>query len=540
MGRIKLLDCTLRDGGYINDWKFGHDNIVSIFERIVDSGVEIIEIGFLDDRRPFDYERSIMPDTASANKIYGKLDSKNTMVVGMIDYGTCDISNLQPCEETCIDGIRVIFKKHLMHEAMDFCAQVKKLGYKVFSQLVSIGAYTDDDLMELIGLVNEVEPYAVSMVDTYGILKPKTLLHYYDILDKNVKPGIQIGFHSHNNFQLAYANDLAFMAKETNRDIVVDGTLFGMGKSAGNAPLELLAMTMNEEYGGAYKINSLLESIDESIMNFRANAIWGYQQFFYMCAINNAHPSYATQFIDKGNLSVSKTNDLLGSIEPADKQLLYDKNIGEETYEKFVKEHCNDAKVKEELKKEFGDKKLLLVGPGKNILLQQDKVEKTIEEIKPYIIAVNYIPKNINPDCVFVTNSKRYLEMATDLLEERNKHIKLLATSNIECRNGEFDYQIERINLIEGNEQIKDNSFLMLLKLLKELGYTKLYCAGFDGFSENENTYYSPEKEYGIVRSIARQLNKHVREVIEENNIDISYVTYSLYEDKDEEHIWGH
>ena len=503
MRQIKLLDCTLRDGGYLNDWKFGHDNIVSIYERIVDSGIDILEVGFIDDRRPYDFERSIFPDTESINKIYGKLDPKNTMVVGMIDYGTCDIKNIQPCSETCIDGIRVIFKKHLMHEAMAYCAQLKELGYKVFSQLVSIGAYHDDDLMELIGLVNDVEPYAVSMVDTYGILTPKKMLHYYEILDANVKKTIQIGFHSHNNFQLAFANDLAFMEKETDRNIVVDGTLFGMGKSAGNAPIELLAMTMNNEYGGAYKLNPLMEAIDESIMVFREKAVWGYQQFFFMCAINNAHPSYATQFIDKYNLSVSKTNELLGSIEPEDKQLLYDKQLGEELYEEFVKKTCDDEKALSDLKKEIGDREVLLVGPGKNIRLQQDKVEQAIKGLNPYVITINYIPDAFKTDCVFITNPKRYLEMATDLSEEKNHNIKLLATSNMECRNGSFDFQVERINLIEESEQIKDNSFLMLLRLLKKMGYQKALTAILTMSGAWRNfTQSSPECRYMSIRPI--------------------------------------
>lgn len=73
MGELKLLDCTLRDGGYVNDWKFGHDNMVSIFERLVDAGIDIIEIGFLDERREFDPDRSIMPDTKSVEKIMGCL-----------------------------------------------------------------------------------------------------------------------------------------------------------------------------------------------------------------------------------------------------------------------------------------------------------------------------------------------------------------------------------------------------------------------------------------------------------------------------------
>lgn len=88
MKQVKLLDCTLRDGGYVNDWNFGHDNMVNIFERLISSGVDILEVGFLDDRRPFDRNRTIMPDTASADRLFGSLDKKNTMLVGMIDYGT--------------------------------------------------------------------------------------------------------------------------------------------------------------------------------------------------------------------------------------------------------------------------------------------------------------------------------------------------------------------------------------------------------------------------------------------------------------------
>ena len=100
MGKISLLDCTLRDGGYVNDWRFGYANTVSIFERLVDAGVDIIEVGFLDDRRPFDIDRTIFPDTQSADKIYGSLDKKEVMVVGMIDYGTCAIENIAPCKDS--------------------------------------------------------------------------------------------------------------------------------------------------------------------------------------------------------------------------------------------------------------------------------------------------------------------------------------------------------------------------------------------------------------------------------------------------------
>ena len=538
MSKIKLLDCTLRDGGYVNDWKFGHDNIESIFERLVDAGVDVIEIGFLDDRRPFDIDRSIMPDTDSVEKIYGNLDRKQAQIVGMIDYGTCDISNIKPCSESYIDGIRVIFKKGIMHEAMEYCRAIKKLGYKVYSQLVSITSYTDEELLELISLVNDVKPYAVSMVDTYGLLHPEDLLHYYEILDANVDSTIGIGFHAHNNFQLAYANALAFLGKETDRDIVVDATLYGMGKSAGNAPLELVSMRLNEKYGKSYNINPMLEAIQESIMGFYDKAPWGYKMFFYLCALNDCHPNYLTLYKDKQNLSVSKLNDILSMIEPEDKKLLYDKIVAEQLYDQFVTEKCSEDEAREKLSAELKNRNILVVGPGKNIELQKARVDEYIAKENPYVISINYIPKEIKVDAVFTTNVKRYHDMKTD-------GIKVIATTNVECRNGKFEYHINRAPLLENrapllerNEKIMDNSFLMLIKLLESIGINKICCAGFDGYSDKEDNYFNPEMEYYFVKDEAHNLNTHMRESIYEarHTMDIRFLTYSAYDTNNNEH----
>lgn len=125
MRKLMLLDCTLRDGGYINDWEFGHDTLTSILERLVSSSLDVIEVGFLDERREFDINRSIMPDTASVERIYGNIDKGNAMVVGMIDYGTCSIEHLQPCNESYLDGIRVIFKKMSCMKRLFFVSRLR-------------------------------------------------------------------------------------------------------------------------------------------------------------------------------------------------------------------------------------------------------------------------------------------------------------------------------------------------------------------------------------------------------------------------------
>lgn len=532
MKNIKLLDCTLRDGGYVNDWRFGQANIVSVFERLVDSKVDIIEIGFLDDRRPFDIDRSIMPDTESAGKIYGDLDRKGCMVVGMIDYGTCSIDNIQPASESVLDGIRVIFKKHLMEPAMDYCSQLKEKGYKVFSQLVSVTSYTDEDMLKLIGLVNKVKPYAVSMVDTYGLMHPEDLLHYYKIMDEHVLPEIGIGFHAHNNFQLAYANALAFLEYEGSHDIIVDGTLYGMGKSAGNAPLELLSMRLNDKFGKAYEIDPMLEAIEESIMGFYATSPWGYKEFFYLCGKNKCHPNYLTYIENKKHLSVSKVDRLLADIEPEDKKLLYDKDIAEALYEKYLQGPYSDEKSRLAFVRETAGRKLLIIGPGKNIKLQLHKVKSFIESEKPYIISINYIPDDCVPDCVFVTNAKRYHDMTLTLKEERCAAVKILATTNVECRNGEFDFVVGRAPLLETTESIIDNSFLMLMKFLRSIDCDRVSCAGFDGYSDKEDNYCNPAMEYFFVKREAANLNRHMKEAIAllREHMEIEFITYSAYD----------
>lgn len=548
MRDIKLLDCTLRDGGYVNDWEFGHDHLCSIFQRLADTNVDFIEVGFLDERRPFDINRSIMPNTRSADRIYGGLNKKRAIVMGMIDYGTCSLENIQDAEDTFIDGIRVIFKKHIMREAMGFCAALKEKGYIVFSQLVSMTSYHDDELMELIQLVNEVKPYAVSMVDTYGLMTPEILKHYFTLLNRYVDVSVCIGFHAHNNFQLGFANVMSMVEYtaadseeklQNQRSFLVDGTLFGMGKSAGNAPLELIAMYLNEKGGGNYMVNPMLEAIEESIMTFYRKSPWGYETHYYLSALNKCHPNYVKQFRDKENLSVSAVNHILGRIEPEDKKLLYDKKVGEALYQSFEKEIYHDQDTFSLLEKIFTGKKLLLVGPGKNIQLQAERVREFIKEQEPVIISVNYVPGALMVDYVFITKNKRYLEMTGDLLEVKNQNLQFIATSNVEAKNGSFHYTVSKEPLLEHDQRINDNSFIMLLKILKSCRVKKVWCAGFDGYSPNEDNYFKPTMEYAFVKDEAVQLNAHIKEILEDmsDELQVEFITYSHYMDEVDIHF---
>ena len=532
MGEIKLLDCTLRDGGYINDWNFGHDNLVSVFERLVDAGVDIIEVGFLDDRRPFDINRSIMPDTDSVGKIFGELDRKQAMIVGMIDYGTCALSNISPAKDSFLDGIRVIFKKHLREEAMAYCGELKKLGYKVFAQLVSVTSYDDEEMLDLVRLANHYKPYAVSMVDTYGLMHQNNLMHYFKLLDDNLDPEIGLGYHAHNNFQMGYANCIAMLSNTSERAMVVDGTIYGMGKSAGNAPIELIAMYMNHALGKDYRISQLLEAIDSNIIQFYTPAAWGYNMFYYLAASNDCHPNYVSDLMEKRTLSVKSINEILGKLE-GEKKLLYDKNYLEALYVDYEKNEINDDEDRAALSKLLRGKNILVIGPGAT--MESDAVKKKIiryvEEEKPTVISINYIPKAFRPDYVFLSNSKRYLQLASKL--SRTKQT-IIATSNLtETTTGAFAYHLNYGSLIDLNTEIIDNSLVMLLKALIGIGVDHVKLAGFDGYSLRASNYVQASMEYDFIRKKVSYLNTYVTEFLEsvKDQITVEFLTKSHYEE---------
>ena len=528
--RIRLLDCTLRDGGYINDWKFGRNNAVSILERLVSSQVDIIEIGFLDQRRSFDIDRSIMPTTSCVEKIYGNVDKKNAMIVGMIDYGTCEIDKLQSCAESYLDGIRVIFKKHLMHEAIAFCKQIKDLGYKVFTQAVSITSYSDEELLELMNLVNELEPYAVSMVDTYGLLHKENLMHYFSLMDKNLNRNIGLGYHSHNNFQLAYANCMEVLKYQTERMIIVDGTLYGMGKSAGNAPIELLGMHLNEVYGKKYDLNQILEAIDSNVMKIYKESPWGYNMFFYVAASNHCHPNYVKFLMDKHTLSIKSVNEILECIEP-EKKLLYDQSHIEELYLKYQESECDDRIDRDALRAIIDGKSVLVLGPGKTIKTEAKQIKEFYQEKHPVVIAINHLPDICPVDLVFLSNPRRYIRLINALKEQKNSGTKVIATSNVTNVKDTFEFTVNNEKLLDKDALVIDYSFVMLLRLLKDLRPGNIYCAGADGYASKGSNYADEDMEYWFTSRNADELNQYVRDALYdmEKDLSVTFLTPSYY-----------
>ena len=527
-GCIRLLDCTLRDGGYVNDWNFGNGTMTCIYDRLTSAGVDIIEIGFLDDRREFDIERSIQPDTQSLMKAYANVNPKKAMVVAMIDYGTCSIDHVEPREKTFLDGIRVIFKKENMYNAADFGKQLIDKGYKVFLQLVSVTDYEEKDIKALAKYIRPIMPMAVSIVDTYGLMHKEQVFRYFQLLDKYLPKGIGIGYHSHNNFQLAYSNTIELLNLDTKRDIVLDGTLYGMGKSAGNAPIELLAMHLNDRCGKNYDLNQILEAISNEIMPIYHEHYWGYNLFFYVAAKNDCHPNYVKYLLDKMTLSVKDVNVILERIEPEHK-LRYDADYIETLYGEYIFEIIDDRECIDSLKDILSGKDVLLLGPGTSVISHKSDIKRFVKKNSPIAISTNFVPEEIPIDFVFISNPIRYSMILPDLA---NTSIKVIGTSNVTAVDKPFDYTV-RYDALISQKSIWDNSLAILLNLLRKIGVGKVALAGFDGFKKNvEDNYIDTDfdlsKQYSYLSSVNRCMTKMIKDM--RKSMDIEFVTESIYE----------
>ena len=169
MNKINILDCTLRDGGYVNNWEFGRRNIEKIINKLVLANIEIVECGFLSNKDEYNSEKSIFNKIEQITNILPK-EKGNSMFVCMVNYGEYNFEDLPEKGDSDVDGIRVAFHKKDRFEALQFCREVSKKGYKVFVQPMISVNYSDSEFLEIISITNDINPSAFYIVDSFGVI----------------------------------------------------------------------------------------------------------------------------------------------------------------------------------------------------------------------------------------------------------------------------------------------------------------------------------------------------------------------------------
>ena len=336
MNKLQILDVTLRDGGCVNNFNFGSYYMDNILNALEDSLVEYIELGYIDEINGSYEGRTQYIDEKCIYQNFLKSKKSNVKYLAMIDYGKYDINKLEPKNNFGIDGIRLCFHKKDRYSAIDCINKIIELGYECFVQPMLTLRYTEDELIEFINIINQkaCKCSGVYIVDSFGEMRTNELLKILNIFNKNLNPDIRIGFHSHNNLQLSYSNAIEFINFSTDRNLIVDSSIMGMGKGAGNLNTELLIDHLNSTKDCHYQTKPLLDVIDKIIKPLHNEYKWGYSIEYYLSSINHCSPSYASYFYNKHMLSIDKINELLTLIKE-DKKISFDKKYAEEIYRKY-------------------------------------------------------------------------------------------------------------------------------------------------------------------------------------------------------------
>lgn len=526
---IKVLDVTLRDGGCVNDFNFGQVYMERILKAQEESGVDMIEMGYLDENKGSLQGRTQWKNSEAIYETLMKTKKPGITYVAIMDYGKFNVDNLPlRCKKT-IDGIRVAFHKKNMRDIPAIGRKIMDKGYNFYIQPMITMRYSDREILDLIEMVNNElsDASAFYIVDSFGEMRPNDLSRMLYIVDHNLIEGMTVGFHSHNNLQMSYSNACSMLQFPTNRDLMLDSSIMGMGKGAGNLNSELLLEHLNLFYGKNYKINPLLEVMDKVLNQLHSEFYWGYAPEYYLSSANHCTPSYASHFYNKHQLPIDQVGELLGMISE-EKKISFDKEYAEKLWRQYNEsKQVDDSNVVAEMKTVFSGKKVLLIGPGKTVASNKDKINELINEDDVISIGLN-LTEDLNVDYLFASRQEVY-----DMAVESNKAI--ITTSNVSKGARGNIKVLNYKNWIEISDgRTHDSSSVIMLNLLKECNVEEILLAGLDGFAVNINLNYSdPNLRRPVTVEQVERRNAYYKKFISNiasSGVKVGFVTPSKYE----------
>ncbi len=309
---VKIVDCTIRDGGLVNDYHFSDDFVKAVYNTCVVSGVDYFEIGKIVSKTvmsPDEYGPWNFCEEEDIRRIVGDNNTDMKIAV-MADIGRTFKEEIKPKSESVIDMIRVACYIHQIPAALEIIEDAHRKGYETTLNLMAISKVNDSDLDEVLEIVANSNVDIIYLVDSFGTFYSEQIRRltqkYILLAEKNKK---SVGIHAHNNQQLAYSNTIESMICGTS---YLDATIAGLGRGAGNCPMELLFGFLRNP---KFRILPLLDFIQKHIIPLRKELTWGYDIPFMITGQLNEHPRSAIGFNKNKRTDYSKLYNELTDAE---------------------------------------------------------------------------------------------------------------------------------------------------------------------------------------------------------------------------------
>jgi 4-hydroxy 2-oxovalerate aldolase len=281
---VRVFDCTIRDGGCCNDWNFSDDLVRRTFLALRAAGVDYMEIGYQSKDGIFDPKTNGKWRFCSEDDLRSVAESSGMKLSTMLDFGRADIHTLRPKKDSIVDVIRVACYAKDVDATIDLLMHAQALGYEVFCNVMAVSTLTPREVDEFLQKLHNSTIPNVALVDSFGALYPHHIRYLVRKYKNFLRPDQKLAVHLHNNQETAFANSI--VAVEEGADII-DATVYGIGRGAGNCPIELLLMYLDTP---RYDLHPILDIAGE-FAALKPELRWGYHVPYAITGWLNQHPN---------------------------------------------------------------------------------------------------------------------------------------------------------------------------------------------------------------------------------------------------------
>ena len=529
--RTKILDCTLRDGGYMNNWYFDKKMARESYRALSKAGVDVVEIGFRGSDKYFDKEKYGLwrfSEDSIISEITSGINGAKIAVMG--DYGKIEVDDFAPFDDSPVDIVRIAVHKNNLKPCVLMLEKIKEKGYEVSLNAMGYTSYSNQERTDLAKLLNDSNLDYLYLADSYGSILPEQIPLLYEPLFEI--QDIKLGFHPHNNLQMAFANTLEAIKLGVD---IIDCTLYGMGRAAGNLPTEVMINYLQLTSDSKYNVIPILNCVDTFLLPMREKYEWGYQVAYMLSGMYKCHPNYAGNLLKMKRYNVediciameeiNKVNPVGYSQEVLDK-IIHKGIIGraETNSTKVINDKENTVPYIHRHK----GKDFLILANGPSLIENKVKIDKFIEKYDPIILGANNLSGLFKPHYHAFNNKRRYTMYVDNVSTDSNlllsqyfndAFIKEYTQSNYEklfyLDNMDADFSI-----IDGVIQTNCRTIsILLLGIAIVMGANRLFVAGMDGYlnMESDKTHFyneiAAQTDEDILLDLHRYSQKYLAQI---------------------------
>ena len=515
---IEVLDCTLRDGGYVNKWDFDIKVARETYRALSKAGVDIVELGYHGTEKYFEASKYGLFRFCSAqtvDEVTKGIDGARLAL--MVDLGKFEVEDLKQYKNSKVSIIRIAFHKNKLKEAFEKITDIRQLGFKVSVNLMGYANYTEEEKSLAVDLMQRYKPDYVYFADTYGSLFPDEVEALFRKADPI--PGVVYGFHPHNNLQMGFADSLAAIKGGAK---IVDSSIFGMGRGAGNLPTEIMISYLQQSRPEKYNCIPVLNLIDKYFSELHKEHDWGYGLPYMISGIKSCHPDYATNLVARKEYDIEEMWDIIGVIKSFSPvgfdKLLFENILKKGLFGRKTSPVNGSGNISNLLKREdkvnyigrHKGKDFLIIANGPSLAENMDRLQAFIKKYDPVVMAGNFVGNMIKPRYHGFNNKRRFIEY----INSADKDAVLMLGEYLDEKTiREYtERPYERIYYEDSSEapfDIKDGVVssncrtiaLLLAGVAVVMGAKRIFIAGLDGYmnlnSKKLSHFYEEKDETG-------------------------------------------